>query len=67
MLDLLSGAKVAISPWSIKATGIAAVLIALAFLQAGISFGTIRETCVQAVTYISSLWCSTCVSRTAGP
>jgi hypothetical protein len=71
VLDLLSGAKVTVSPWSIKATGIAAVLVALAFvlafLQSGISFGSLRESGVQVASYISSLLCSTCVSRTAEP
>jgi hypothetical protein len=54
VFDLLSGAKVTISPWSIKATGIAAVLVALAFvlafLQSGISFSG-----MQVASYISSL------------
>jgi hypothetical protein len=54
VLDLLSAANVTVSPWSIKATGIAAVLIALAVLQAGPSF--VRETCIQMASYISSLW-----------
>jgi hypothetical protein len=57
VLDLISGAKVTVSPWSVSASGIAAVLIALAFLRgAGLSFGTLRETCIQAASYISSLW-----------
>jgi hypothetical protein len=63
VFDLLSGAKVTISPWSIKATGIAAVLVALAFVLAFLHRVSLSAACRWLPTF--RRWCGTCVRRMA--